>query len=438
MVKLQHEVRDACHGFIIFDNLEKKLIDSQPVQRLRQIHQLAMCYQVYPGATHKRFEHSLGVMDLAGRIFDTLFREDRLRPDVRERIAGELESSTKAYWRKVTRIAGLLHDAGHLPFSHAAEHLLPEGWNHERLTGEIIRHSEIAGILSGERPAIDPEDVIDVAMDATKRVGRPLTPWKGLLNVIICGNTFGADRMDYLLRDSHHAGVPYGRFDVSRLIDGLKLVIDPASDEVTIGLEHNTIHAAESLLLARYFMYTQVYFHDVRRAYDVHLTDFLKGWLDGGAFPSEWSEAIKFSDNEVLMAAWQALRDPASPLHTQARRLLGREHFRTVYELNAADAKFAPDILAKIVTALENEIGGDYVRCQKYGPKSEANVFPVAYDDGVVVQSTQDSDVIKNIPPLHYGLVFVCRDHVKMGETIVARIKDEIRMPKKKAKKGRK
>ncbi len=73
MSKVRHEVRDGLYGFIEFDNLEKELIDSEPFQRLRSIHQLAMCYQVYPGATHKRFEHSLGVMEVATRIFDSVF-----------------------------------------------------------------------------------------------------------------------------------------------------------------------------------------------------------------------------------------------------------------------------------------------------------------------------------------------------------------------------
>ena len=90
MSKLIHEVRDGVHGFILFNQLEKRLIDSVPVQRLRCIHQLAMCYQVYPGATHKRFEHSLGVMEVAGRTYDQLFQR-RLPDGVQKRIGDELQ-----------------------------------------------------------------------------------------------------------------------------------------------------------------------------------------------------------------------------------------------------------------------------------------------------------------------------------------------------------
>ena len=196
MPKLRHELRDGIHGFIVFDPLEKKLIDSAPMQRLRCIHQLAMCYQIYPGAEHKRFEHSLGVMDVATRIFDQLLK-DRIPDRIYSRIADELQDDRRRYWLRVVRLAALLHDVGHLPFSHAAEHeLLPSDWNHERITADIIRYSEIAEIMNEDRPPIDPEDVVDVAWDAKKRAktepGKVLGPWKSLLNEIICGNTFGA------------------------------------------------------------------------------------------------------------------------------------------------------------------------------------------------------------------------------------------------------
>ena len=264
MAKVHHEVRDGLYGFIEFDNLEKELIDSAPFQRLRCIHQLAMCYQVYPGATHKRFEHSLGVMEAATRIFDSVFTR-RLPDHVFQRIEDELKPDRMGYWKRVLRLAALLHDVGHLPFSHAAEEaLLPEGWSHEHLTASLIRESEIHEILRAARPIVDPEDVVDLCWDVRKRArAEPkfaLSPWKTLLNDIITGNTFGADRIDYLLRDSWHTGVAYGRFDHQRLIAGLRATVDPGNDEITLGLDIGAIHAAEALLLGRYFMYTQVYF----------------------------------------------------------------------------------------------------------------------------------------------------------------------------------
>src|SRR6516225_7771418 len=158
MPKVWHEVRDGIHGFVRFNNLEKELIDSAPFQRLRCIHQLAMCYQVYPGATHRRFEHSLGVMEMATRIFDNIFG-GRLADDVHHRVAHELVDEQRGSWRRVVRVAGLLH--------------------------------EIADILRKCRPIIEPEDVVDLSWDVQKRAktekGFSLTPWKTLLNEIITG-----------------------------------------------------------------------------------------------------------------------------------------------------------------------------------------------------------------------------------------------------------
>lgn len=410
MARLQHEVRDVIHGFVIFDNLEKRLIDSAPFQRLKCIHQLATSYQIYPGAVHTRFEHSLGVMAVADRIFQTVFSAE-MRDEVRDRIPDELNEDQKRYWRRVVRIAALLHDIGHLPFSHAAEDaLLPEGWNHERLTTEMIRHSEIAGILQGNKPPIDVEDVVDLAWDVKKRAKvdstLALSPWKTLLNEIITGNTFGADRIDYLLRDSWHAGVAYGRFDPVRLIDGLRIVIDPSNDEIALGLDNGGIHSAEALVLARYFMYTQVYFHDVRRAYDLHLRDFLVSLLPGGKFSSDWNDMLRYTDHEVLVALREAAASTDHAHHTLACRMMSRQHFRTIYELSATHKKQNPNIFSEILDDAKNELGDENVRSDHYGPKSETNNFPVLLEDGTVASSLNESGVIAQIPAIEIGLIF--------------------------------
>jgi uncharacterized protein len=410
MPKLIHELRDGIHGFILFDQLEKRLIDSAPMQRLRCIHQLAMCYQVYPGATHKRFEHSLGVMEVATRIFNQLFNQ-RLDDETHKRIKEELEPDRKRYWLRVVRLGGMLHDVGHLPFSHAAEEaLLPEGWSHERVTAEILRNSEIGATLRSEKPPIDPEDVVDVAWDVKKRStiepGNALSPWKTLLNEIICGNTFGADRIDYLLRDSWHAGVAYGRFDPDRLIAGLTALIDPRNEEIALGLDIGAIHTAEALLLARYFMYTQVYYHDVRRVYDLHLKEFLQAWLEGGSFPSDWQKLMELTDHEVLAAMRKAVATPADERHELASRVLARKHFRTVYEFVSTHKKKRPTILDNVFQATANQFGKENVRTDKYGPKSETNDFLVKTEDGAVESSLQVSGVIANVPAVEIGLIF--------------------------------
>ena len=119
MSKHVHEIRDPIHGFIRLDSQERKVLDSRPFQRLRHIHQLAMTYLIYPGATHRRFEHSLGVMELAGRVFDVITNPANLDNDAARSVV--TPGFDAAYWRRTVRMAALFHDTGHLPFSHAAE-----------------------------------------------------------------------------------------------------------------------------------------------------------------------------------------------------------------------------------------------------------------------------------------------------------------------------
>lgn len=273
-----HEIRDPIHVFIRFDSDERKVIDSRPFQRLRHIHQLALTYLVYPGATHRRFEHSLGVMEVASRIYDVVTRPENIYHETVRSIVPRPGDFDLIYWRRVLRIATLLHDSGHLPFSHAAEkELLPEGWNHERLSLEIIRSDELKGIWSDLK--IQREHVAKLAVGPKHYKEDRFDEWEAILSEIITSDVFGADRIDYLLRDSYHAGVAYGRFDHYRLIDTLRILPkegrEGGSQEPFLGIEQGGLESAESLLWARYLMYTQLYFHRVRRIYDIHLQDFL-------------------------------------------------------------------------------------------------------------------------------------------------------------------
>ena len=139
VVKNFHEIRDPVHNFILLDTDERRVLDSRPLQRLRHIHQLALSYLVYPGATHRRFEHALGTMELATRVFDVVTRQDLIHPAISQVVPEITPRDQLAYWRRVLRIAALCHDVGHLPFSHTAEQeVLPDGWTHERLTVELL------------------------------------------------------------------------------------------------------------------------------------------------------------------------------------------------------------------------------------------------------------------------------------------------------------
>src|SRR4051812_48071320 len=160
------EIRDPIHVFVRMSGSERRIIDSRPFQRLRNIHQLALTYLVYPGATHKRFEHSLGVMELASRIFDVVTAAPNIFDDIRNIIP---DDEGKRYWRSVLRMAALCHDVGHLPFSHAAEHeLLPPGFNHESLTKKLIYSNQMKQLWSSMTPPLRADDIVKLAVGAKK------------------------------------------------------------------------------------------------------------------------------------------------------------------------------------------------------------------------------------------------------------------------------
>ncbi|OQA59253.1 MAG: HD domain protein [Euryarchaeota archaeon ADurb.Bin294] len=218
-------IKDPVHGYIQVDSSFLPLLDTPQVQRLRYIRQLGFSFLVYPGAHHTRFEHSLGTMHLAHSLGTRLAlpREDHAH----------------------ITVAGLLHDIGHGPFSHAIE----------GLSEEILkkRHTDISdqlktGIL-GERiyeAGLDPEIIYQLINGRSQCSG------------IIHGD-LDVDRMDYLLRDAHYTGVPYGTVDAMRLIRAMRLC------ETGIVLDMSGVQAAESLLIARTLMRPAVYYHHVSR-----------------------------------------------------------------------------------------------------------------------------------------------------------------------------
>lgn len=180
----RHEIRDPIYGFIHVLSSERSLIDSGPFQRLRHIHQLALTSLIYPGATHRRFEHSLGVMHLAGRVFDTVV--DNMRPEVKERLKTEM-GENRSQWRLIVRAAALLHDIGHLPFSHAAEdQLLPEGASHETLTINLLKGKELRSILTKMPFSANIDQIVKLAV-GTKDAPKALTfsDWETILAEII-------------------------------------------------------------------------------------------------------------------------------------------------------------------------------------------------------------------------------------------------------------
>jgi hypothetical protein len=346
-------------------------------------------------------------MDLASRIFDVVtFTENVHHDSVREIIPDE---QSRSYWKSVLRMAALCHDVGHLPFSHAAEkELLPRGYDHEHLTMDLIYSDEMEEIWKSMTPPLKAEHIVKLAV-GPKKASVEMDTWETILSEMIVGDAFGADRIDYLLRDSYHAGVSYGTFDHHRLINTLRLLPTSyeESDQPALGLEAGGLESSEGLMIARHFMYKQVYLHHIRRVYDIHLKDFLIAWLPGGRFSTALKKHLNISDVEVLSAIRKAYDTKQASQHLLARRIQCREHFRRFFEAAPGDAqggKLQPG--KAIADAAEKEFGAELIRYDYIQPTAAAPIFPVITFDGNVDSSLNRSQILARMPEIGVDNVY--------------------------------
>lgn len=299
-----NRLRDPIHDYIELTNEETRIIDTAPFQRLRNIRQLGMTYQVYPGAEHTRFGHSLGVMHLTSRAFDALSQ--------RSRYLQEMNPNKRLWYRQILRLIGLTHDLGHAPFSHAAEQLFPEGTSHEEITERIINETEIAGCIRdlgrsfqrtyGGDLGIEPELISEIYL----RGGAGMDPMFPVLRALMDGE-LDCDKMDYLLRDSYYCGVNYGKFDLERLLTSL--VIRDVHGVPKLALDSGGTQAFEQFMVARYHMFNNVYFHRTRRLLDMNLTEAIQHVLPGGRYPEDVHAFLALDDVEILARVRSALAD---------------------------------------------------------------------------------------------------------------------------------
>jgi HD superfamily phosphohydrolase len=298
-------IRDPVHGFVRADPLEAALINSRPVQRLRFIHQLGFTFLVFPGAEHSRFGHVIGAMHLAGRVYDALCTKSE----------GMLPGGPAAPERRLTRVAALLHDLGHAPFSHSAEDLFEGGIDHEEMTRRLLGSPEIEEIFARHGGGLGTSDVRRLLQGGGTATER-------LLAKIVSGE-LDVDKMDYLLRDSLFCGVRYGTFDLERLLDTMLPIRDPETGEWGVGVDEGGVHALEALVMARYYMFTQVYFNVTGKAMELHLNEWLE---ERGVRWSAEPEAFLGQDD---VSVWSALRTSDS---VHAHALVERRHFPVAFE----------------------------------------------------------------------------------------------------------
>jgi len=250
-------IRDPLHGTVALSDTERRLLDCPQMQRLRGIRQLATAHLVYPGANHTRFEHSIGTLFLASKMCHELG-------------LGSEETSE-------VRAAALLHDIGHVSFSHEAESVLRRRiGTHEKIGEGLMLEGEVADALSRE---FSPREI----------AGLCRRPAGGIIT-----SDMGADRMDYLLRDSHYTGVAYGVIDSERICGSLSL------SKKGLRLRERGLEAGEGLLVARFTMFSTVYLHKTVRIASRMLQQAMALAMDDGTV--EAMDFLLFSDAQALDA----------------------------------------------------------------------------------------------------------------------------------------
>ena len=306
-------IRDSVYGDIDLTRFEERIMDMPQFQRLRRIKQLGLISLVYPGATHTRFEHSLGTMNLGSKLAHELDLSD-----------DEIE---------LIRASALLHDIGHGPFSHVSEGVLSV--KHEKLTEFVVKKTSMRDLLDEK---FDADEIVDIVNG------------KGHLGPIVSGE-LDVDRMDYLLRDSHNTGVAYGVIDYERIISNLKL-------EDGLILDIKGVQAAEGALVSRYFMYPSVYQHHTTRIVNSMFRRSLKKVLDDKIINEK--DIYKYDDADIISTFRNCDNEYVNDIMDMLdnRRLLKR--VKTIRLDNFRNPEKMYKIEQSALRKAESEIAEDY------------------------------------------------------------------------------
>ena len=340
MMKKQNylDIIDPIHDFIRVYHHELPLIDHPIFQRLRRIRQLSGAHLTYPAAQHTRFEHSLGVMHIAGQAGHSLNEKGFLKSD-------DIQ---------VLRLAALLHDIGHGPFSHLYEEIIQKKkMSHEDFGKQIILKSEIGDIIS--KNGFDKKFITKIAFGNSKFQ---------YLNEIVSG-ALSADMMDYLLRDGYFTGAEHAKVDHKRITQSLNV------HRKKLALERSALYSFESMMHSRYQMFKAVYFHKTVRAAEVMLLEALRLSDDEFGFTNfNLDEYLKLTDEFIL----------SSLLTSKSSKLKRARQFAQDYQ----DRKLLKCVFERIITNHTNlkKIHTDELRSQ-LSKKSKINENEIFVDSSV-------------------------------------------------------
>lgn len=370
------KIQDPIHGSIFISELERKLIDSAAFQRLKNIKQLGNVYQVFPGATHTRASHSIGVMHVAGLLFDSIFEKA-----FKSENPGVLDAIKSI--RKIVRLAGLLHDLGHGPYSHLFEHVymtaqvselsadlkVPDSWlkakfresyfdsklEHENYSYAMI--SWLSNNLKVTIPAQDICSLLDDRFDCSKEFMKELEvittevygcdsldSLKQCLKSILSGE-IDADRIDYLQRDSLFCGIKISSIDVSHILSSIKLkvyssTVDDGEKKFCIRVDPNAIASIEQILVFRKKMFDQVYSHRVNASFDNIMGNLFQKLLKRATpkivVPKTYSEFLEYDDRKIdsilNMLIYNRIVNPNNEEDLLAKLLVTRSLLKKLYE----------------------------------------------------------------------------------------------------------
>ncbi len=323
-------IRDPLWDNIQLDAAALSVLDTPPLQRLRYVRQLGHAFLVYPGATHSRFEHALGAYHLTGRALTVLHQR------------GELERVPVLHQRAV-RLAALVHDIGHYPFSHGLEEA---GFPHHESLG-VAKLAD--GQLGQALNALGGPELITEIGSLVQ--GTNPGPLQGLVS-----GTLDLDKIDYLSRDARACGVPYGNLDVDRLLSGLTIVAAP-DGRLEVGILEKGMSALETLLFAKYQMYRNVYWHHAVRAATCMFKRAVRAAVAGGGLSRD---ALAEETDGALMERLFAT-DPTG----LARSVHERRLYKRALDLPASEVPDGagawigddPDLLERVEDAVASELG---------------------------------------------------------------------------------
>ncbi len=347
------EIRDAIHTRITLSSREREVLDHPSVQRLRHIRQLGFVSLVYPSATHDRFSHSLGTLHVAGRLADQILFDESSSA-----LARILAPKEKRYLREILRLAGLLHDIGHAPFSHSAELVMPpvsslafpQGWLLHPTEQRPATHEDysallIDGMAQGPDAVLTKDEAAIIASLVhhkkikipgawgkmfSKKINAPSL--HAIARSLISSN-IDADRMDYLLRDAHFTGVPYGHFDLDWLVSNLGVITH--KNEYLLAIGESSIQALEHYLFARSHMYSQVYMHKTAKCFEYYFQQTLKEKEIPYTIPAQYQAYAALRDSTLTEHLFAAAEHDA---RSWSGRLMRREPSKRICRITGDHA----------------------------------------------------------------------------------------------------